>query len=63
MLHLMSMSSNAATIADVKKTAFDFERSDALTKLFIDVRKAALNFKRLNALTKLSVMSNDCIQC
>ena len=40
---------------NVKKTAFDFERSNALMKLFFNVRKTAFDFERLNALTKLFI--------
>ena len=39
---------------DVRETASDFERSDALAKLF-DVREAASDSERSNALAKLSV--------
>ena len=50
----MSMSSNAVIIFDVRKTAFNFERLNALTKLSVDINKTAFDADALNALTKLS---------
>ena len=43
LLHLISMKLNALTMLfDVKKTASDFQRSDALTKLFV-IKTAAFD--------------------
>ena len=54
-LHLMPMSSNALTkLFDVKETAFDFERSNALTKLSDD---RSIWFYRFNRCV-LRVVSN-----
>ena len=48
---------------NVKKTAFNRERLNALTKLFDNVKKIAFNFERSNALTKLfdcQIAAFDC---